>query len=178
MKSRQKKMPAKKLKQQRPNMKDSTKQDQLEMDFSDLNEIVLTGSSGYDSLGSLTIDTSNFSSNYITSTSTTSPCVVTYNSSYVPTWTTSGTSGSFFDNSNAVIIDTNGVKIKEGGDIKIGEKSLIEILDKIEERLAILKVNSDLENKWERLKQLGDEYRALEKDLLEKEKIMDILKKT
>jgi hypothetical protein len=50
-------------------------------------------------------------------------------------------------------------------------------LDAIEERLGILRPNNDLEGKWENLKALGDEYRALEKDILEKEKIWDLLKK-
>ena len=57
-------------------------------------------------------------------------------------------------------------------------KNLIERrLDAIEERLGILRPNNDLEGKWEKLKSLGDEYRALEKDILEKEKIWDLIKK-
>ena len=62
------------------------------------------------------------------------------------------------------------------GDISIKGKSLTEMLDKIEERLAILHPNEELESKWEELKKLGDMYRALEKDILEKEKIWDTLK--
>lgn len=63
------------------------------------------------------------------------------------------------------------------GDIKLKGKSLVETLDKIEQRLAILHPNEKLEGKWEELKKLGDMYRALEKDILEKEKIWDTLKK-
>ena len=63
------------------------------------------------------------------------------------------------------------------GDIKLKGKSLSETLDKIEQRLAILHPNEKLEAKWEELKKLGDMYRALEKDILEKEKIWDTLKK-
>ena len=63
------------------------------------------------------------------------------------------------------------------GDIKIKGVSLLDRLDTIEERLAILRPNNDLESKWEKLKALGDEYRALEKDILEKEKIWDLIKK-
>ena len=63
------------------------------------------------------------------------------------------------------------------GDIKLKGKSLSETLDKIEERLAILHPNETLEAKWEELKKLGDMYRNLEKDIIEKEKIWNTLKK-
>lgn len=63
------------------------------------------------------------------------------------------------------------------GDIKLKGKSLNETLDKIEQRLAILYPNEKLEDKWEKLKELGDAYRKLEKDIIEKEKIWETLKK-
>lgn len=63
------------------------------------------------------------------------------------------------------------------GDVKINGKSISETLDKIEERLAILHPNEKLEEKWEELKKLGEAYRALEKDIIEKEKIWETLKK-
>lgn len=68
--------------------------------------------------------------------------------------------------------------LKVNGDIIFdNDRSLTETIDKIEQRLAILRPNPELESKWDRLKELGDLYRALEKDILEKEKIVDILKK-
>lgn len=63
------------------------------------------------------------------------------------------------------------------GELKIKGVNLTARLDAIEERLGILRPNNDLEGKWEKLKALGDEYRALEKDILEKEKIWDLLNK-
>jgi hypothetical protein len=63
------------------------------------------------------------------------------------------------------------------GDLKIKGVNLTARLDAIEERLGILRPNNDLEGKWEKLKALGDEYRTLEKDILEKEKIWDLLRK-
>jgi hypothetical protein len=63
------------------------------------------------------------------------------------------------------------------GDVKIKGKSIAETLDKIEARLAILHPNEKLEAKWEELKKLGDAYRALEKDIIEKEQIWETLKK-
>lgn len=63
------------------------------------------------------------------------------------------------------------------GDIKIKGVSMSDRLDAIEERLGILRPNNDLEGKWEKLKALGDEYRKLEKEILEGENIWDMLKK-
>jgi hypothetical protein len=63
------------------------------------------------------------------------------------------------------------------GDIKVKGKSITEMFDKIEERLAILHPNPELEERWEELKELGERYRELEKDILEKEKIWNILKR-
>ena len=63
------------------------------------------------------------------------------------------------------------------GDVFIKGKSLTDTLSKIEERLAILHPNEKLEQKWDELKELGRLYRELEKDILEKEKIVEILKR-
>lgn len=63
------------------------------------------------------------------------------------------------------------------GDIKIKGVSMSDRLDAIEERLGILRPNNDLEGKWEKLKKLGEEYRKMEREILEGESIWDTLKK-
>ena len=63
------------------------------------------------------------------------------------------------------------------GEIKLKGKSLNDTLSKIEERLAILHPNERLEEKWAKLKELRKQYQELETDILEKEKIMEILKR-
>lgn len=63
------------------------------------------------------------------------------------------------------------------GDVKIKGKSITEMFDKIEERLAILHPNEKLEEKWEELRELRNRYIELEKEIIEKEKMWDILKK-
>lgn len=65
----------------------------------------------------------------------------------------------------------------EGADIVINGVSLNETLKGIQERLNILTVNHRLEAKWVELKLLGDQYRALEAELLAKQKMWDTLKK-
>lgn len=63
------------------------------------------------------------------------------------------------------------------GNLKLGGKNINELLDKIEERLAILHPNTELEDRWEELKELSKRYKELERDIIEKEKIYNILKK-
>ena len=75
-----------------------------------------------------------------------------------------------------VSIGSEGITMKDGTDITIGGRKLGDILATIEDRLAILRPNEELESKWETLKELRRQYEALEKDILEKEKLMKILK--
>ena len=63
------------------------------------------------------------------------------------------------------------------GDLKLQGKSLKDSLDKIEERLAILRPNDELEEKWENLRGLRKMYMELEAEIIEKEKMWAILKK-
>ena len=63
------------------------------------------------------------------------------------------------------------------GDVKIKGKSIVESLEKIEEKLAILRPNEKLEEKWDQLRELRKQYMDLEKEIIQKEKMWDILKK-
>lgn len=63
------------------------------------------------------------------------------------------------------------------GEVTIRGVKLDERLNAIEERLGILRPNNDLEGRWEKLKALGEEYRRLEKEILEGEDIWATLKK-
>ena len=63
------------------------------------------------------------------------------------------------------------------GEVTIKGKNLTDMLEKIEERLAILHPNEKLEDKWDELKELGRRYKELEAEIIEKEKIWAILKK-
>ena len=82
------------------------------------------------------------------------------------------------DSSNWYTLNTTGSNsVNVVGDLNINGDSLLNRLDKIEERLGILTANHKLEAKWEKLKKLGNKYRALEADIIEKEKIWAILEK-
>lgn len=63
------------------------------------------------------------------------------------------------------------------GEVTIKGKSLTEMFGKIEERLAILHPNPELEEKWDELKELGKRYKELEAEIIEKEKMWAILKR-
>ena len=63
------------------------------------------------------------------------------------------------------------------GNVTIKGKNLTEIFEKIEERLAILHPNPELEDRWDELKDLAKRYKELEAEIIEKEKVWAILKK-
>ena len=63
------------------------------------------------------------------------------------------------------------------GDVKIKGKDLADMFEKIEERLAILHPNPELEEKWDNLRALRNAYMELEAEIKEKEKIWGILKR-
>lgn len=76
----------------------------------------------------------------------------------------------------SVSLSNNGIQVTESADIKLGDVSLKDFINKIEQRLALLTPNPELEKEWDELKKLGDKYRKLEKHITEKMKTWDILK--
>jgi hypothetical protein len=77
---------------------------------------------------------------------------------------------------NGATLKVNGNADFEG-EVTIKGKSLTDMLEKIDERLAILHPNPELEDRWDELKELGKRYKELEAELIEKEKVWAILKK-
>jgi len=133
------------------------------------NSISLTGGSGsYGASGTFTFPQSSI---------TISNGTGGYGTGYGQILTT-GTNGlTWADYSNV----SPGLKVNGNaefdGDVKIKGKSISETLDKIEEKLAILHPNEKLEEKWEELRELRNRYIELEKEIIEKEKMWNILKK-
>jgi len=97
--------------------------------------------------------------------------------------TTNGTSS--YDWLSSISADPNlqGSQLQVNGNANIsGELTvqgvkLTERLDKIEQRLNILRPNEELEEKWENLRALGQAYRDLEKEIIEKQEMWAILKR-
>ena len=63
-------------------------------------------------------------------------------------------------------------------DVIIDGKSLLKTLQALEERLNILVPNQELEKEWNELRDLGEKYRKLEADLVEKANMWKVLQKT
>lgn len=109
--------------------------------------------------------------------------ILTGGSSTSPIWQSTGTytiangSNGGGWNSNGVKITTKGVDLPEDSDINFGNVSLRKTLESIESRLAILRPDHELEENWEELKALGDAYRKLEKEIQEKLKTWEVLKR-
>jgi hypothetical protein len=62
-------------------------------------------------------------------------------------------------------------------DIEINGRSLMQILDGLEQRLGLLKCREDLEEDWSELRALGDQYRAKLAEIENKNKMWDTLKR-
>ncbi len=149
---------------------------QLDLEFDpDSNISVSSGTDCY----TFSIDPSVYSSY---GSSITSPCVISWGGTTGSTCYTSGnytiSGNTTFTSPSTIKINTDGIQMEKGTDIKIGDSSLSEVLAKLEERLNILHHNHKLEDKWESLRELGNQYRELEKELIEKEKMWKILKDT
>lgn len=137
------------------------------------NDMTITLGSGTNTLGS------GSSGIYtITQTSNTAPIYTSpgYNWNTISTGTGTDTITIADWGNLSNTLQVNGDANFEG-DIKIKGKSLIDSLEKIEEKLAILRPNEQLEEKWEELRNLRKQYMELEKEIIEKEKMWDILKK-
>lgn len=83
-----------------------------------------------------------------------------------------GISQPWYSTSVSPTLNLNG----EGADIKVNDWSLVEAIQKIEERLNILTPNEKLEAEWEELRALGDQYRKLEQHIKDKQATWDRLK--
>jgi hypothetical protein len=61
-------------------------------------------------------------------------------------------------------------------DIVVNGYSLVDAINSIKDRLNCLQINPELEAEWCELRLLGDQYRKLEKQILEKQATWDRLK--
>jgi hypothetical protein len=83
-----------------------------------------------------------------------------------------GITSPWYSNSVSPKIKLDG----EGADIEVNGASLIGMIKKIEERLNILTPNTKLEEEWEELRALGNQYRKLEQHIKDKQATWDKLK--
>lgn len=86
------------------------------------------------------------------------------------------TTNSTWANSNPGQIHVKGDAVFEGN-ITWQDRDMREWFESVEARLNILQPNPELERDWERLAELRQQYVELERELLEKQRVFDILKK-
>jgi len=164
------------LKKPRPNMddKDNITLDDIEIDLSDygaaqastmidtLDTITLTGSDQYSNINTITLPSSTFTYGGATVGGITTINNINSNSQ----WTT-GTSGysispNYGVSPSTVNINTTGIEMAAGTDIKIDGKSLKEFMKKMEQRLAILVPDPVKLEKFEALKKAYEHYKTME----------------
>ena len=157
--------------------KDNITLDDIEIDLSNygaaqssamvdtLDTITITGlSDQYSSMNTITLPGSNtftYGSGATVGGITTIGNITSNNQ-----WTT-GSSGYTLNSGNwntpnTVSINTNGIDMAEGTDIKIDGQSLKEFMKKMEQRLAILVPDPKKLEKFEALKKAYDHYKTME----------------
>lgn len=99
---------------------------------------------------------------------------ITTTGNSIYTWNDMNISSSLIEHDNTSL-KVNG-DAEFSGDIKIKGVSLSDTLEKISSRLAILHHNPDLEHRWDDLRELRIKYLQLEQELIDKEKMWNILK--
>ena len=88
------------------------------------------------------------------------------NVSYTPS---SWTADSYTVNPAMTVRQSGKIELKgDEADIVINGASLVGMLKRIEERINILTVNAELEAEWDELRELGNQYRALEQRIKDK----------
>lgn len=127
------------------------------------------------------IDTTNMSTvtgpvynspTYTYATGATAGAVLTTNGTGTSAWTTLTAD----PNLQGKTLQVNG-NASISGELTIQGVNLSDRLDRIEEKLAILRPNEELEAKWENLRGLRKAYMELEAEIIEKQAMWDILKK-
>jgi hypothetical protein len=99
------------------------------------------------------------------------------------TYTTTGTSTNYAWNTASTTTSIeNTLQVKGDsefeGDITVRGRSLTEFMDSVEQRLNILRPNPALESEWDQLRELGEQYRELERQLTEKAQMWAVLQRT
>jgi len=115
-------------------------------------------------LGPITPDTITITGlDYSTmTTSITLPQSYTVSGSNGYTSSNSYTWAGISANPPTVVLDNNGIDVKEGGDIKVKGRSLSEFMTKMEERMAILVPDPEKLEKFEALKKAYEHYKTME----------------
>jgi hypothetical protein len=96
-----------------------------------------------------------------------------------PVWNVGSSNGYTYNiNTNLTDLNQSG-KISltgENADVDINGVSLKDFMQRVEQRLAILTPDARLEEEWEELRVLGEQYRKLEKEINDRMKTFNILK--
>lgn len=93
-------------------------------------------------------------------------------------WSNLAVSTGWTTTSNPTTISQAGLMELRGenADIRVNGRSLMDSIERLEQRLNILVPNPELEKEWDELRELGERYRELEKKCKEKGEMWKKLK--
>ena len=153
-------------------------------DLEDLEDTLIVGAADGSALGCYNTDTITLGSNHIAHggvtltspfTFTTGPGANGYGAGFCSTTYTSGAASPWTiqnPTSASAKIQLDG----EGADVEVNGWSLVSAVKRIEERLSLFQPNPELEQDWEELRGLGEQYRKLEQHIRDKQATWDRIK--
>jgi hypothetical protein len=147
--------------------------DTITIDLSSIDDNTTTLSGAYDDTITLSSGPFSFGSNTVIGSGYTYPNTISATGS---PFTITGGTGT---NVNPWTSYTSTPKIRldgDGADIEVNGWSLVAAVKSIEQRLAIMQPNPELESEWEELRELGEQYRKLEQHIRDKQATWDKLK--
>lgn len=73
-------------------------------------------------------------------------------------------------------LNPQGLALDANSDVKLGETSLRAFMESVTERLALLERSPELEEEWQQLRDIANEYRRVEADIRDQLRVFEILK--
>jgi hypothetical protein len=146
------------------------------INLEDLEDTLIVSALGHNSTDTITLGSNHIANGGVTLTS---PYTFT---------TGPGASGAGFCNNSYTISgagspwtvqSTASTKIQldgEGADVEVNGWSLVAAIKRIEQRLSLFQPNPELEQDWEELRTLGEQYRKLEQHIKDKQATWDRIK--
>ena len=148
--------------------------DTIKIDLSSIDDNTTTLSGAYDDTITLSSGSFSFGANTVIGAGYTYPNTISATGSPFTITGGAGANVPWMTQSpfSAPKIQLNG----DDADIEVNGWSLVAAVKSIEQRLAIMQPNPEIESEWEELRELGEQYRKLEQHIRDKQATWNRLK--
>jgi hypothetical protein len=150
------------------------------IDLEDLEDKLIVSALSYNNTDTITLGSNHTAISGVTLTSpytfTTGPGANGYGAGFCNNSYTISSAGSPWTVQSTASTSAKIQLDGEGADVEINGWSLVAAVKRIEERLSLFQPNPELEQDWEELRGLGEQYRKLEQHIKDKQATWDRIK--